>query len=297
MGRTVSAGAATRSGSKRTMKNTSKVTSKSKGSKNNNESKARKSLGRSLKKHFSNVSDSKLKIIENTIVKNVLEREQDSWYKARRNGRTKENWLASEVKNYEKKYTKTHYYSTSEERMKRIPREKNELVGKWTGERGNSTFIPKETDKNKEMLAFFKENNIEGIDYKDCIPDFSPIAERTVEIPDMTEYRFFRPDKKPGNFEQAYTVLAEQFNAEKKEDKTDWTSDSVKDWAKDPSKHNNHVLIVHERCDTKTCDFVRDDVHAFFTHTGGCYECKIRDEQNHRWDEFNKLDDNGGFDE
>ena len=36
-------------------------------------------------------------------------------------------------------------------------------------------------------------------------------------------------------------------------------------------------LSWHERCDMKTMDLVHQDIHTFFSHSGGVAECKARD--------------------
>lgn len=85
-----------------------------------------------------------------------------------------------------------------------------------------------------------------------------------------------RPDGKPGNRKQAYQALAEQWNKEKRGGRDNWTADKVRWYA------NRKKLEVHENSDTKTCEFVRKDVHHFFTHSGGVEECKIRDKESNR---------------
>ena len=179
-------------------------------------------------------------------------------------------------------------------------------------------FIPADTPENKEIIDHLNKCGMEGVEYKDGVPDFFFLSEATVEIPDMTEFRPSlkdlekhpdienpRPDGKPGNFEQAYQAEANKWNELAKEDesgtpRTDWTARDVERWAKNPSLHDGQKITVHENSDMKTCELIRYDVHRFFSHMGGCNECKKRDELNGRWDEYKNTDannDNGGFDE
>lgn len=92
---------------------------------------------------------------------------------------------------------KIHFYTTKEERMENIPRETDKYGrprGTWSGEPGNSMFIPADTPENQEIKKYLHEHGVEGIVYKDGVPDFSPVSEGTVEIPDMTEYRYSQED-------------------------------------------------------------------------------------------------------
>ena len=71
--------------------------------------------------------------------------------------------------------------------MKHTPRDG--VRGHWTGERGNSRFIPNENSEHgKEVSDTLEKYGLEGIEYKDGVPDFSECSEETVEI-SMTENR------------------------------------------------------------------------------------------------------------
>ena len=137
-------------------------------------------------------------------------------------------------------------------------------VGEWLGDPGKSGFIPKDAEARQAMM----KRGVDSIIYDEhCEPDFSPVSEGTVEIDNMTEERF-GPD---GNYAQAYTKLAEQWNSKAKDGKTDWTDVDVKSWATDNS------LTPHERLDRKTVDFVPTAINRECRHFGGCAECKRRD--------------------
>ncbi len=276
--------------------------------------KAYSTLEKRISKDFSDKADHERERLADLIINKVERTEQDSWYKARRAGQTKEYWLNEKAKECEKEYAKRQkeeikHYTSKEERMKEIPQEtykngknKGKAKGKWTGDPGNSMFIPADTPENKEIIDFLNKCGMEGVEYKDGVPDFYFLSEATVEIPDMTEHRGnTRPDGKPGNYEQAYKTLANKFNNEEKDGRTDWTTRDVQAWAKKhPELHDGQNLSVHENSDMKTCELIREDVHLFFKHIGGCAECKIRDRLNGRWDEYKNTDennDNGGFDE
>ena len=151
-------------------------------------------------------------------------------------------------------------YTTREDRVKFA----EHSDGEWSGEPGNSNFSP--TDKTEEgRLAsrILRENDMDGIEFKDGIPDFSPLAVEVVSI-DMTADR-------PENYRRAYCALANQWNAEAKDGRTDWIPRDVKEW-----KQENH-LSPHECSDMKTVMFIPSEVHDAAKHYGGVAECKARE--------------------
>ena len=150
-------------------------------------------------------------------------------------------------------------FSKLEDRIKFTPREGS--GGRWSGgelQRGNSKWIPLDA-KVKENLAKYGQD---GIDFKNGVADFSKVSEQTVEIDHMTEFR-------PDNFKQADTKCAEVWNL--RDGGGNWNAEQVKQYRKD----NN--LTWHERSDMKHCDLVSRDIHGGIRHSGGVYECKIRD--------------------
>lgn len=160
-----------------------------------------------------------------------------------------------------------HFYTDKKFRIDHTP--VNSENGHWTGERGESKYIPSDQTEagraGKEKLA---EYGMDGIEYKNGEPDYSKCSEATVKIDDMTFNR-------GRNFDQADEKLAEQWNKENKSDKNDWSSKDVEQY-----RHDNR-LSWHERCDTETMDLVSRDIHggdtSIFTHSGGVAECKARD--------------------
>lgn len=165
------------------------------------------------------------------------------------------------------------YPSTYEDRINRTPKEVSDR-GVWTGERGESKYIP--TDK--EILEILAKYGLDGIEYHDGIPDFSGCSESTVTIDNMSETRY----GKGGNFEQCDQKCAEQWNKEGRDGKTDWTARDVANWRKE----NGYTW--HERNDMKTCDLIPTKINDYFGHLGGVGECIRRDKENSK---------DGGFDE
>ena len=133
--------------------------------------------------------------------------------------------------------------------------------GHWLGERGNSKWIPAEA-KAKEALA---KSGQDGINFKNGVADFSKVSEQTVEIDGMNI------DRLGNNFPKADAKCAEAWNKEMRDGRSNWTADQVKQY-----RHENN-LSWHERSDMKHCDLVSKDIHGEIRHSGGVYECKIRD--------------------
>jgi len=150
------------------------------------------------------------------------------------------------------------------EGVRRIPKEN----GGWTGEPGNSEWIPDKdyvpkvyNPDEKTWGDILEKHDIDGISFKDGEPDFSDVAESTVEIDDFS-------DSRTSNFAQADEKLADQWNKEGKDGRNDWNSDDVADYREE----NN--LTWHERSDMKTMDLVPSEVHNNVPHSGGISEIK-----------------------
>lgn len=152
------------------------------------------------------------------------------------------------------------YPSTYKERLDQTPKDNSER-GDWQEERGESVFIPNDDD----MKAILDEYGIEGIEYKDGIPDFSPCSESTVEIDHMTDNRN-GPPVEGSNFQQCDQKCAEQWNEQCRDGRSDWTARDVANWRRE------NGYSWHERNDMKTCDLIPTKVNAYFGHLGGVGE-------------------------
>lgn len=136
--------------------------------------------------------------------------------------------------------------------------------GHWEGERGNSKWFPNRDEIPKNPLTnpdgltwgqILDKYGIDGIEFKNGEPDFSPVAKGTVEIDHFTDNRY----GKGGNFDQACEKLAEQRGCTKEE---------VKSWMKE------NKYTWHERPDCKTMDKVPTEIHGNIRHSGGISEAK-----------------------
>lgn len=170
------------------------------------------------------------------------------------------------------------YPSTYKERLDRTPSIENPN-GKWSGDRGESMFIPT-ADRVREIL---RNKGLEGINYKDGIPDFNPISEAKVTIQGMSQHRLSQMgengERIVGNYEKADTECAKAWNLEQRDGKDDWTHQDVKKW------REANEYTWHEHNDMKTCSLVPTEVHKVCSHLGGVSEIK------------NILNQIGGFDD
>lgn len=136
--------------------------------------------------------------------------------------------------------------------------------GIWTGERGNSNWIPDDnvipTNKignnpegktNREIKSKYK---FEFIPFKDGEPDFSKIAKGEVQIDNFSESR-------TKNFAQADIQLAKERGVSPQEIKK-WRLENKYTW--------------HECKDCKTMQLVPTEVHGNIPHSGGIAETKSK---------------------
>ncbi|WP_218641878.1 HNH endonuclease, partial [Paenibacillus odorifer] len=141
-----------------------------------------------------------------------------------------------------KKSATRTFNSTYEERLAQTPVNN----GKWSGERGESTFI----HENEEVNEILSQVDKKGIDYSDAVPDFSPVSKGRVEIEGMSIDR-------DANFKKADELLAKKWGVTPKE---------VKKWR----KQNKYTW--HEDNDLKTMDLVPSVINSKFGHLGGVSE-------------------------
>ena len=107
-----------------------------------------------------------------------------------------------------------------------------ESCGTWSGEKGNSIWIPdddttpkKHNPEEKKWGDIKEDHDIKGITFKDGEPDFSDVSKATVEIKDFTEDR-------NKNFTQADEQCAKKWTDEKK-DGREWTPSDVREYRKE----------------------------------------------------------------
>jgi len=161
------------------------------------------------------------------------------------------------------------YPSTYEERINHTPVDGER--GNWTGERGESDYIPSENSDVKNTLEKFGRD---GVEYSNGIPDFEPFSAETVEIENMSDRRL----GKGGNFDQADEMCAKKWNEENRDGKNDWTKEDIQDW------RDENGYSWHECNDMKTCQLVPTEINDYFGHLGGVSECKKTNTERSKFD-------------
>ncbi|WP_394355646.1 HNH endonuclease [Mycobacteroides abscessus] len=120
--------------------------------------------------------------------------------------------------------------------------------GQWTDQRGESTWL----SQNPAVNQFLHEAGVDGIEYSNARPDFGPVAQGQVEIPNMTTSR-------PKNFNAADEKLAQIWGVTPK-DVAKWRSDNKYTW--------------HEEPNLTTMQLVPSVVNGRLGHIGGVGEIK-----------------------
>ncbi|WP_339006117.1 HNH endonuclease [Fusobacterium animalis] len=139
--------------------------------------------------------------------------------------------------------------------------------GIWTGERGNSNWIPDdnvipknrnesnpEGKTNREIKDKYK---FEFIPFKDGEPDFSKVVKGEVQIENFSE-------KRPKNYSQADIQLAKERGC---------TPQEIKKW------RIENKYTWHECKDCKTMQLVPIEVHGNIEHKGGISEMKAKNKE------------------
>ena len=124
--------------------------------------------------------------------------------------------------------------------------------GSWTGVRGRSTFIPANTPENAEIIALLEAKGLSGIKYRNGIPNFSAVAEGTINTTRMTISR-------ADNYALADMLIANQL---------DITIGQANIW------REQMQLTWHELNNTRTMQLIPTTINNFFGHLGGVSELK-----------------------
>ncbi|QUG40140.1 HNH endonuclease [Psychrobacillus sp. INOP01] len=143
-------------------------------------------------------------------------------------------------------------YSSYEQRVKTTPVNK----GEWSSERAESLFI---SDKTGEVKKYLDEAGVDGVDYKNGMPDFSPFSKGEIKLENMTN------DRK-SNFSTADEELAKKWSTPDKK----WTAEDVADWRED------NKYTWHELNDLETIQLVPSKINSVFKHLGGVGEYNIK---------------------
>ncbi len=125
----------------------------------------------------------------------------------------------------------------------------NSSLGRWTGPRGESVFIP----SDPAMQALLRRYNLNGIIYKNGVPDFSPFSAETVELFHM----YGGKDGRYYNFAQADELA-----------RTGYTQAEI-------SIKEGRPYTWHECNDMKTMQLIPSEINKYFGHMGGVGEINL----------------------
>ncbi|WP_427182395.1 HNH endonuclease [Paenibacillus sp. TC-CSREp1] len=168
-------------------------------------------------------------------------------------------------------FKQTEFASSYEARLNQTPAPGNPRVG-FEGIRGESKCTLK-PPPDPEVQIVLDKAGIDGIQYKNAVPDFSPVAKAQVEIKYMLGGKGTYGGKaRTYNFAQADKKLAEQLN-----DSPDLASqfgmEPGRITAKDIEKYRDkNKLTWHELNDVSTMQLVPTKINSTFGHLGGVGE-------------------------
>ncbi len=143
-------------------------------------------------------------------------------------------------------------YSSYDQRVKTTPVNK----GEWSSNRAESLFI---SDKTGEIKKYLDEAGVDGVEYKNGMPDFSPFSKGEIKLQNMTN------DRK-SNFSTADEELAKKWSTTEQK----WTADDIADWRED------NKYTWHELNDLETIQLVPSKINSVFKHLGGVGEYNLK---------------------
>ncbi|BBB42749.1 HNH endonuclease [Mycobacteroides abscessus] len=109
--------------------------------------------------------------------------------------------------------------------------------GRWTDQRGESTWL----SQNPMVNQFLHEAGVDGVEYSNARPDFGPVAQGQVEIPNMSTNR-------DANFKAADKLLAKQWGVSP-QDVADFRKANKYTWHEEPNLTTMQLVpsIVNNR--------------------------------------------------
>ncbi|WP_404900636.1 HNH endonuclease [Priestia filamentosa] len=169
-------------------------------------------------------------------------------------------------------FKQTEFASSYKSRYNQTPAPSNGTV-EFKGARGESLCILK-PPPDSQLQKILDEAGIDGIQYKNAVPDFLPTAKAQLEIDYMVGGigGKFGTKARAINFKQADQKLAEQLNnSPELANQFGMTSGKIK--AGDIADYREeYQLTWHELNDVKTIQLVPSQINSKFGHLGGVGE-------------------------
>ncbi|WP_425457442.1 HNH endonuclease [Bacillus marasmi] len=168
-------------------------------------------------------------------------------------------------------FRQTEFASSYEARLNQTPSMINTKI-EFDGKRGESLCMLK-PPPDPDLKRILDEASIEGIQYKNGVPDFSSVAKAQVEINYMLGGKSVYGGKaRRANFIQSDQKLADQIN-NSPELARQFGMDSGTISARDIKKYREiNNLTWHELNDVKTMQLVPTKINSEFGHLGGVGE-------------------------
>ena len=172
-------------------------------------------------------------------------------------------------------FKQTKFNSSYESRVNKTPGDTNDYVEfKNKNLRGESTCTLK-PPPDPELKSILDDAGIDGIEYKNAVPDFSPVSKLELDGIDMTHGRtgrngsYTQANKKFAQMLNDSPDLANDFGIKPKNGKT-FTASDISEYMQ------NNKLTWHELNDLTTIQMVPTKVNSKFTHLGGISEAKLK---------------------
>ncbi|WP_081393008.1 HNH endonuclease [Paenibacillus odorifer] len=168
-------------------------------------------------------------------------------------------------------FKQTEFSSSYESRLNQTPSPNNKTVS-FEGQRGETKCILK-PPPDPDLKKILDEAGIDGINYKNGVPDFSPVAKAQLEIDHMVGGVGSNGTKaRAANFKQADIKLAEQLNnSPELASQFGLTPGKIK--AGDIADIREELKLTwHELNDGKTIQLVPSEINSKFGHLGGVGE-------------------------
>ena len=151
-------------------------------------------------------------------------------------------------------------YSTYNERYNCTPSQKTKR-GNWSGQSGESMFIPSNTLRNRNLIQLLHQYGLTGITYKNCIVDFSDCSICQFYLKNMSILRY-------KNFREADLLLLEYSQSSQN------LFPAFSSLKEIQAYRSEQKLTWHECNDCRTIQLIPSEIHRFFNHLGGISELK-----------------------
>ena len=168
----------------------------------------------------------------------------------------------------------TEFKSSYDDRLNQTPSDKNKLVEFKNKEFRGESKCTLRPPPDAELKSILDSAGIDGIEYKNAVPDFSPVSKMELDGIDMTSGRtgangtYSQANNKLAQMLNDSLDLAKDFQITPKNGKT-FTGTDIKNYMKE------NKLTWHELNDLTTVQMVPTKINSTFGHLGGISEAAL----------------------